>query len=61
LLYTPDELVKSGDFAKGKEMAAKFFEHPVVQNSYKHNQELAKRFGITIPDKQAAEVVKQPV
>ena len=60
-LYTPDELVKSGDFAKGKEMAAKFFEHPVVQNSYKHNQELAKRFGITIPDKQAAEVVKQPV
>lgn len=60
-LYTPDELIKSGDFAKGKEMAAKFFEHPVVQNSYKHNQELAKRFGITIPDKQAAEVVKQPV
>lgn len=60
-LYTPDELVKSGDFAKGKEMAVKFFEHPVVQQSYKHNQELAKRLGITVPDKNAAEVVKQPV
>jgi hypothetical protein len=57
-LYTPDELVKSGDFAKGKEMTAKFFEHPVVQESYRHNQELAKRLGITIPDKNASEVVK---
>lgn len=60
-LYTPDELVKSGDFAKGKQMAVKFFEHPIVQQSYKHNQELAKRLGITVPDKNAAEVVKQPV
>ena len=30
LLYTPDEVVNSGDFAKGKEMVVKFFEHPVV-------------------------------
>jgi hypothetical protein len=36
-LYTPDEIVNSGDFAKGTEMSAKFFEHPVVQESYKHN------------------------
>ena len=60
-LYTPDELVKSGDFAKGKQMAVKFFEHPVVQQSYKYNQELAKRLGIIVPDKNATEVVKQPV
>jgi hypothetical protein len=32
-------------------MAAKFFEHPVVTQSYKHNQKLAQRLGITIPDK----------
>lgn len=61
LLYTPDELIKSGDFARGKEMAIRFFDHPIVQQSYKHNQELAKRLGITIPDKNASEVVKQPV
>ena len=62
LLYTPDEIINSGDFAKGKEMAAKFFEHPVVKESYIHNQRLAKKLGITIPDKpNVAQVVRQPV
>lgn len=61
LLYTPDEVVNSGDFSKGKQMAVKFFEHPVVQQSYKHNQQLAKRLGITIPDKNPSQIVSQPV
>ena len=61
-LYTPDEIINSGDFAKGKEMAAKFFEHPVVQESYRHNQRLAERLGLIVPDKpNAAQVVRQPV
>lgn len=62
LLYTPDELINSGDFNRGKELAAKFFEHPVVQESYKHNQKLAKRLGVIIPDKpDAAQIVRRPV
>lgn len=61
LLYTPDEIVNSGDFVKGKEVAVRFFEHPVVQQSYKHNQKLAKRLGITIPDKNPSQIVSQPV
>lgn len=61
LLYTPDEIVNSGDFVKGKEVAVRFFEHPVVQESYKHNQQLARRLGITIPDKNPSQIVSQPV
>jgi hypothetical protein len=55
-LVTPDELVP--EYGKLKEFSAKFFEHPVVINSYKHNQELAKRLGIILPDKDAAAIVR---
>lgn len=47
--YMPNQLID--EFKRGKEAAAKFFEHPVVQQSYSHNQELAKRLGINIPDR----------
>lgn len=60
-LVTPDILVNNGDFAKGREMAAKFFEHPVVRESYKHNQELAKKIGLKLPDRNSAAAVRQPV
>ena len=59
--YMPNQLIE--EVKRGKEAAAKFFEHPVVQQSYVHNQELAKRLGITIPDRpeNIGNIIRQPV
>lgn len=34
-------------------MAGSFFEQPVVKESYAHNQKLAKRLGLDLPDRPA--------
>lgn len=59
--YMPDQLLE--EVKRGKEAAAKFFEHPVVQQSYKHNQELAEKLGITIPNRpeNIGSIIRQPV
>lgn len=59
--YMPNQLIE--EVKRGKEAAAKFFEHPVVQQSYKHNQELAEKLGITIPDRpeNIGNIIRQPV
>lgn len=56
----PNQLID--ELKKGKEAAAKFFEHPVVQQSYKHNQELAKKLGIDIPNRpeNIGAIIRQP-
>ena len=48
-LFMPNEIL--GEFVSGKNQAAKFFQQPVVQNSYAHNKELANRLGINIADR----------
>lgn len=44
-------------------MAGSFFKHPIVKESYAHNQALAKRLGIELPDRPAdiSEMVTRPV
>lgn len=58
--YMPNQLID--EFKRGKEASAKFFEHPVVQQSYRHNQELAKKLGINIPDRpeNIGAIIRQP-
>lgn len=44
-------------------MAGSFFKHPIVKESYAHNQELAKRLGIDLPDRPVniSEMATRPV
>ena len=51
------------DIKLGKQKAGSFFQHPVVIDSYAHNQALAKRLGIILPDRPAdiSTVVTRPV
>ena len=44
-------------------MAGSFFKQPVVKESYAHNQKLAKRLGLNLPDRPAdiSEMVTRPV
>ena len=60
-LFTPNEIL--GEFVSGKNQAAKFFQQPVVQNSYAHNKELANRLGINIADRpeNISEIVGAPI
>jgi hypothetical protein len=48
---------------KGRAMAGSFFQHPVVKDSYAHNQALAKKIGIVLPDRPTniSEMVTRPV
>ena len=59
--FNPKDL--QNEINTGFNAASTFFNHPVVKQSYKHNQELAKRLGITIPDRpdNISDVVKSPV
>ena len=60
-LFMPNEIL--GEFVSGKNQAAKFFQQPVVQNSYAHNKELANRLGINIADRpeNISEIVGAPI
>jgi hypothetical protein len=60
-LVTPAEAIE--EIKKGRAMAGSFFKHPVVKESYAHNQELAKRLGIDLPDRPAdiSDMVTRPV
>ena len=60
-LFMPNEIL--GEFVSGKNQAAKFFQQPVVQNSYAHNKELANRLGINIADRpeNISEIVEAPI
>lgn len=60
-LFAPNEIL--GEFTAGRRMAGSFFEHPVVQESYNHNRELAKRLGIELQDRPSniREVVTRPM
>jgi hypothetical protein len=60
-LATPMEAIE--EIKKGRAMAGSFFKHPVVKESYVHNQELAKRLGIDLPDRPAdiSDMVTRPV
>ena len=50
-------------FKMGREKAGKFFEHPVVKHSYEHNQDIAAKLGIQLPDRpdDIAQVVRRPL
>ena len=60
-LFMPNEIL--GEFVSGKNQAAKFFQQPVVQNSYAHNKELANRLGINIANRpeNISEIVGAPI
>ena len=60
-LFMPNEIL--GEFVSGKNQAAKFFQQPIVQNSYAHNKELANRLGINIADRpeNISEIVGAPI
>lgn len=60
-LFMPNEIL--GEFVSGKNQAAKFFQQPVVQNSYAHNKKLAKRLGINIANRpeNISEIVGAPI
>ena len=60
-LFMPNEIL--GEFVSGKNQAAKFFQQPVVQNSYAHNKELANRLGINIANRpeNISEIVEAPI
>ena len=60
-LFMPNEIL--GEFVSGKNQASKFFQQPVVQNSYAHNKELANRLGINIADRpeNISEIVEAPI
>ena len=60
-LFMPNEIL--GEFVSGKNQAAKFFQQPVVQNSYTHNKELANRLGINIANRpeNISEIVGAPI
>lgn len=59
--FLPSELL--GDIAVGKRAAGTFFQHPVVQNSEKHNIELAKRLGVNLEPRPSnvSDVVTAPI
>lgn len=50
-LATPLEAVE--EIKRGRAMAGRFFNHPVVKDSYAHNQALARRLGVNLPDRPA--------
>lgn len=60
-LVTPAEAIE--ELKKGRAMAGSFFKQPVVKESYAHNQKLAKRLGLNLPDRPAdiSEMVTRPV
>jgi hypothetical protein len=60
-LATPMEAIE--EIKKGRAMAGSFFKHPVVKESYAHNQKLAKRLGLDLPDRPAdiSDMVTRPV
>ena len=60
-LVTPLDAIDA--IKRGRRMAGSFFKHPIVKESYAHNQALAKRLGIELPDRPAdiSEMVTRPV
>ena len=60
-LVTPLDAIDA--IKSGRRMAGSFFKHPIVKESYAHNQALAKRLGIELPDRPAdiSELGTRPV
>jgi hypothetical protein len=60
-LVTPLDAIDA--IKEGRRMAGSFFKHPIVKESYAHNQALAKRLGIELPDRPTdiSEMVTRPV
>lgn len=59
--FMPNQMIE--EVKRGKEAAAKFFEHPIVKQAHQHNQKLAKKLGLTLNDRPAniSEVIRKPI